>query len=176
MILAERAIEQAESEAPTRGAKLTPLEVEVVDLFVQVSRLLGQPPSLGEIYGLLFISPRPLSMDDLVARLGLSKGAASQGLKFLRNLGAVRTVYVTGDRRAHYTAVAELRNLAASFLRERVEPHLASGQERIARLVALLRTLPPDQREHAQRRINLLRSWRDNTRRVLPVVLRVLAH
>lgn len=175
-MLAERTIDRTEADIAPRRANLTPLEVEVVDLFVQVSRLLGQPPSLGEIYGLLFISPRPLAMDDLVARLGLSKGAASQGLKFLRSLGAVRPVYVGGDRRAHYAAVAELRNLAASFLRERVEPHLENGQERVARLAALVKELPADQRAYAQQRVNLLRSWRDNTRRVLPVVLRVLAH
>src|SRR2546421_3286977 len=91
-------------------AHLSPLETEVIDLFVQLSRLLGQPRSLAEIYGLLFISAQPLAMDDLIERLGMSKGSASQGLKFLHNLGAVRTVYVPGDRRTHYEAVAELRN------------------------------------------------------------------
>src|SRR5436853_1761730 len=109
------------SEKPASGlapASLSPLETEIIDLFVQVSRLLGQPRSLAEIYGLLFISARPLAMDDLIERLRLSKGSASQGLKFLRNTGAVRTVYVAGDRRAHYEAVAELRNLSRRFLRE----------------------------------------------------------
>jgi HTH-type transcriptional regulator, glycine betaine synthesis regulator len=70
------------------------LEVEIIDFFVQLSRLLGQPQSLAEIYGLLFISARPLAMDDLVERLHLSKGSTSQGLKLLRNIGAVKMVYV----------------------------------------------------------------------------------
>jgi HTH-type transcriptional regulator, glycine betaine synthesis regulator len=153
---------------------LRPLEVEVVDLFVQLSRVLGQAPSLGEIYGLLFISPRPLAMDDLMERLRLSKGSASQGLKFLRNLGAVRPVYMPGDRRVHYEAVAELRNLAGSFLREKIEPHLGNGVERLGRLTALLKDLPSEQREHATRRINILRSWRKNAGRVLPLALKLL--
>src|SRR5262245_15236674 len=89
---------------PALSAPLTPLETEIIDLFVQLSRLLGQPRSLAEIYGLLFISAQPLSMDDLIARLQLSKGSASQGLKFLRALGAVRMVYIAGDRRVHYEA------------------------------------------------------------------------
>src|SRR5437899_9064034 len=108
------------ARGPGSAAPLSPLETEIIDLFVQVSRLLGQPRSLAEIYGLLFISARPLAMDDLIGRLQLSKGSASQGLKFLRNLGAVRTVYVAGDRRVHYQAVAELRNLVARFLREQI--------------------------------------------------------
>src|SRR2546425_4179831 len=86
---------------------LSALETEIIDLFVQVSRMLGQPRSLAEIYGLLFISARPLAMDDLIERLRMSKGSASQGLKFLRNVGAVKMVYVPGDRRVHYEAVAE---------------------------------------------------------------------
>src|SRR5881392_2903241 len=83
----------------TDPAGLNPLETEIIDFFVQLSRLLGQPRSLAEIYGLLFISARPLSMDDLIERLQLSKGSASQGLKFLHSLGAIHMVYVPGDRR-----------------------------------------------------------------------------
>ncbi len=44
-------------------------------------------------------------MDDLIERLNLSKGSASQGLKYLQDLGAVRAVYAGGDRRTHYEAV-----------------------------------------------------------------------
>ncbi len=158
----------------SRSEGLHPLEVEVVDIFVQLSRVLGQAPSLGEIYGLLFISARPLAMDDLMERLRLSKGSASQGLKLLRNLGAVRPVYRAGDRRVHYEAVAQLRHLAGSFLREQIEPHVGNGVERLGRLTALLKDLPPEQREHATERINILRSWSKNAGRVLPLVLRLL--
>src|SRR5580658_8637602 len=102
------------------GTELEPVEVEVIHLFVQFARALGQPRSVAEIYGLLFVSPRPLAMDTLIERLNLSKGSASQGLKYLQDLGGVRTVYVAGDRRTHYEAVAELRNLAGRFLRQQV--------------------------------------------------------
>jgi DNA-binding transcriptional regulator GbsR (MarR family) len=64
-------------------------------------------------------------MDDLTERLDLSKGSANQGLKFTRNLGAVRTIAVPGDRRVHYEAVAASR----SITRDRIEPHLGEGEE-----------------------------------------------
>jgi len=48
-------------------ARLEPVEVEVIHLFVQFSRALGQPRSVAEIYGLLFASAAPLTMDDLIA-------------------------------------------------------------------------------------------------------------
>jgi hypothetical protein len=62
------------------GAKpLNPVEVEAMHLFVQLSRALGQPPSVAEIYGLLFVSPKPLNQDEMINRINLSKGSASQG-------------------------------------------------------------------------------------------------
>jgi DNA-binding transcriptional ArsR family regulator len=107
-------------EVATNGsaARLEPVEVEVIHLFVQFSRALGQPRSVAEIYGLLFVSHKPLAMDDLIERLNLSKGSASQGLKYLQDLGAVRALYAGGDRRTHYEAVTELRNMAGRFLRQ----------------------------------------------------------
>ena len=35
-------------------SRLNPVEVEVIHLFVQFARALGQPRSVAEIYGLLF--------------------------------------------------------------------------------------------------------------------------
>ena len=138
------------------------------------ARLLGQPRSLGEIYGLLFISARPLAMDDLIERLQLSKGSASQGLKFLRNIGAVRMVYVAGERRVHYEAVAELRNLATRFLRDQIVPHLDNGQARLERIAEMVKQLPPEERGRINGRVKMLQSWGRNGRRFLPLVVKIL--
>src|SRR5882672_1181916 len=115
-------------------SQLKPVEVEVIHLFVQFARALGQPRSVAEIYGLLFASEKPLAMDTLIERLNLSKGSASQGLKYLQDLGAVRTVYVAGDRRTHYEAVAELRNLAGRFLRKEILTHFEDSESRLERI------------------------------------------
>ena len=64
------------------------LEIESIDFFVRLMGLLGLPRSVGEIYGLLYFSPHPLPMDQIVSRLGISIGSASQGLKTLRSLKA----------------------------------------------------------------------------------------
>jgi len=159
---------------PTPSIPLNPLEVEIIDLFVQVSRVLGQPRSLAEIYGLLFISAQPLAMDDLIERLRLSKGSASQGLKFLRNLGAVKMVYVPGDRRVHYEAVAELRNLLTRFLRDQIVPQLETGQARLERIADMMKQLPPDQRARLNDRVTMLQSWGKRGRRFLPMVVKLM--
>jgi DNA-binding transcriptional regulator GbsR (MarR family) len=158
------------------ATQLTPLETEIIDFFVQLSRVLGQPRSLAEIYGLLFISGRPLAMDDLIERLQLSKGSASQGLKFLCSIGAARTVYVAGERRTHYEAVAELRNLATRFLRDQIVPHLDNGQARLERIADMVRQLPLAERARINGRVKMLQSWERQGRRFLPLVVKILGH
>jgi DNA-binding transcriptional regulator GbsR (MarR family) len=172
------ALEEKQPGKPVKrggsAVRLSPLETEIIAFFVQLSRLLGQPRSLAELYGLLFISGRPLAMDDLIERLQLSKGSASQGLKFLRNIGAVRMVYVGGERRVHYEAVAELRNLATRFLCDQIVPHLDNGQARLERIVDMVKQLPSEQRARINGRVKMLQSWERNGRRFLPLVAKIL--
>jgi len=153
---------------------LSPVESEVIQLFVQFSRAVGQPRSIAEIYGLLFVSHRALTLDDLVERLQLSKGSASQGLKYLRELGAVRPVEMANARRVHYEAVAELRNLAGSFLHQQVSTHLSDSSVRLERIAAQAQTLTGEARKHAVARVKLLQSWEKNGRRILPFLLKML--
>ncbi len=165
---------QKTSVGSSASPKLNLAEAEMVELFVNLSKVLGQPKSIAEIYGVLFVSEQPLNMEDLMDRLLLSKGSASQGLKYLRALGAVKSVYVPGDRRDHYVAVAELRELLNRLLRDHVAPHLDSGLQRLDHIEGLVEELPSEDKDRFLRRINLLRSWAKNGKQFLPIVVKVL--
>lgn len=162
----------ARERKPEAPVPLTPLEVAVIDLFQGALRMLGLPKSIGEIYGLLFASPRPLPLDELVQRLRISKGSASQGLKVLRAVGAVKATYVAGDRRDHYAAEVELKRLAIGFIREQVEPRLESGETKLARIQELVRGMPaeePDAEFYRDRAVRLA-SWHGRARGILPLL------
>jgi DNA-binding transcriptional regulator GbsR (MarR family) len=167
-------VEESLIETNPSFARLTPVEIEVIGLFVQFSRALGQPRSIAEIYGMLFVSHQALSLDDLVERLQLSRGSASQGLKYLRELGAVRVVDLPESRRVHYEAVAELRNLAGSFLHQQVELYLSDSEARLERIARHSQDLTGAARKHALARVKLLQSWEANGRQVLPHILKIL--
>jgi DNA-binding transcriptional regulator GbsR (MarR family) len=153
---------------------LEQVEVETINLFVQFSRALGQPRSYAEIYGLLYLSQQPLPMDALIERLHMSKGSASQGLKYLEDLGAVRAVYLAGERRTHYEAVAELRNLAGRFLGQQIMPFFDDSSTRMDHMMAHAQKLSGARRKHVIARIKMLRSWERNARRLLPFILTIL--
>ena len=174
----EVGVSAASAASATSGeVALSPLEVEVIDLFVSAVRVMGIPKSVGEIYGLLFVAPEPLplSLDVLVERLKISKGSASQGLRFLRNLGAVRAVYVAGSRRDHFAAETELKRLASGFIKGELQPHIEGGEIRLERLDDLAGNLGENVDEKFYReRVGKLRNWHQQARRVLPWILKFL--
>jgi len=168
-------VELPSPEAETEKNGLNSLQAQVVEFFVDGVRVLGLPRSLGEIYGLLYISPDPLSLDDLVRLLDISKGSASQGLKTLRSLGAVRETDGNGERRTYYEPAIELKRLVGGFIREQVRPHLDSGKTKLERLqdTASL-TADPVEREFFNDRIDRLEAWMKRGGQVLPVLQRIL--
>ncbi len=155
--------------------ELDPLERQVVDFFVDGVRVLGLPRSIGEIYGLLFISQDALSLDDLVRRLQISKGSASQGLRTLKGLGAVRETNGGADRRTYYQPAIELKRLAGGFIREQIRPHLESGKTKITRLAETAREIDdPARRKFLNERVERLETWMRSGGRVLPVLQKIL--
>jgi HTH-type transcriptional regulator, glycine betaine synthesis regulator len=157
--------------------ELDPLERQVVAVFVDGVRVLGLPRSIGEIYGLLFISRSPLSLDDLVHRLKISKGSASQGLRMLKSLGAVREASGTGgaERRTYYEPAVELKRLVGGFIREQIRPHLDSGKTKINHLAETARDVEdPEHRRFLCDRVERLEQWMSSGGRVLPLLQKIL--
>lgn len=159
-------------ESETTG--LSELEVEAIEMFINFLRLIGLPKSVGEIYGLLFVAPRPLAMDQIMERLDISLGAASQGLKLLRSFGAVRVVYERGDRRDHYVADLELSRFATVFIKEELQPRMEMAAERIRRMEESLAQLPAKERRVTEQRIERLKHWIDKGQKIIPWLVRFM--
>lgn len=164
----------SELVATEEDVALGELEVEAIEMFINFLRLIGLPKSVGEIYGLLFVAPRPMAMDQIMERLNISIGAASQGLKLLRSFGAVRVVYERGDRRDHYVADLELSRFATAFINDELKPRMEMAAERIKRMEAALEDLPPQQRRATEERIERLKHWLDKGRKILPWLIRFM--
>lgn len=156
---------------------LSALEVAVIDFFVSIVRVVGIPKSVAELYGLLYVAPQPLPLDTLMQRLRMSKGSASQGIRLLRSFGAVRSVYVPGERRDHFTAEVELKRLTAGFIREEIQPRLIQGQEKLDHLNDLYESSRPMGADAAfyDERVQRLGTWSRRSREVLPLLGEILS-
>lgn len=148
--------------------------ISMIELFVGGAQLIGLPKSVGQIYGYLYSAVKPTTMDQLISELGISKGSASQGLKFLRQFGAIKTQLVIGDRRDNFVAEVKSKKLMGGFIREKLIPALDEGEERIGFVKRLLAAdgLLEDQLHKDQ--VAKLETWNKKLRMALPVIQKVL--
>ena len=146
-------------------------ESAVIDLFLNAANSFGLPKSYGQIYGLLFCRDQALSMDEVMDLLQISKGSASQGLRALRQLGAVSSTFAPGDRKERFVAEIRLRKLVSGFLREQADPHLEKGMSRLKQIEELLEGAgSKDSQIRGTRRHEILSVWHRQMSRLLPWV------
>jgi DNA-binding transcriptional regulator GbsR (MarR family) len=158
-----------------RAPDVVAFEVALVDFFVRGAELLGVPRSVAAIYGIVFASPAPLCFADIEARLDISKGSISQGLRVLREIGAIRVVEGNDSRRDYFAPDLELRKLVVRFLDERLNRQLADGSERLKHLSRAVPASGAADHDTLRERIRQLKNWHDKTRAVVPVIKTFLA-
>ena len=161
----------SDSNNKSEGETLWEWECAVIDLFLNAAHSFGLPKSYGQIYGLLFCRDQPLAMDEVMFLLKISKGSASQGLRALRQLGAVSSSFSPGDRKERFYAEIRLRKLVGGFLREQADPHLDKGVARLKHLKELLGLVDDkDSLKRGIRRHDILSVWHKQMSRLLPWV------
>ncbi|GAJ04544.1 unnamed protein product, partial [marine sediment metagenome] len=88
------------------------------DSFVEgtgyLSSTVGLNRAIGQLYAILFLSSKPLCLDDMAGALRISKGNASVNIRELEKLGVVRKVWVKGSRKDFYQAELDLEKLIKS--------------------------------------------------------------
>ena len=81
--------------------------------------LWGINKAMAQIQALLFISTKPLSMEDVMAELKISRGNTSMNLRQLMDWGIVTKVLVSGERKEFFTTEKDVQELARIVAKER---------------------------------------------------------
>jgi HTH-type transcriptional regulator, glycine betaine synthesis regulator len=161
--------------APEGGNPADVVESGIISVFGDGARMLGLPPSVGMIYGLFFASQGPLSLDDVAGRLGISRGSASQGLRLLRQFGALREVDFGPGRREFFAADVELKKIVGGFTRSQLLPQLGTSRRSTDELAARCGTIAdPAQRAFLAERLAKLTKWQTRARQALALMERFL--
>lgn len=98
---------------------LTKIKKDFTEGLSQISRFWGFPKGMGAIFAVLYLAPAPLSLDEIVAETGLTKGAISTEIRALARMGLVHRSAKLGDRKDYYTAEADFYAAIRSILQER---------------------------------------------------------
>lgn len=128
----------------------TPL-LKVADAVGGLIEFWGFKRAMGRIWGLLYLSPQPLSAQDLGDRLTMSAGAVSMSLAELVKWGVVKKAWRPGDRKDYYEPETSIWKMVSRVFREReltqVRQLIEDLDGALKAIAQALRTSRPDEKK-----------------------------
>lgn len=94
--------------------------------------------TVAQIHALLYLSPNPLTAEEIADTLSVARSNVSNSLRELQSWGLVKVVHVLGDRRDHFESMKDVWQMFQNVLDERkrreFDPTLALLKETMAEL------------------------------------------
>ena len=117
---------------------LTPVMKKIILHWGEMGSSWGINRTVAQIYALLYLSPDPLTADEISAQLTIARSTVSTGLHELQSWGVVKVLHVLGDRRDHFTTMNDIWEIFRVILDERkrreIDPTLVVLQESMQEL------------------------------------------
>src|SRR4051812_15029807 len=108
---------------------LSSAEASVSDVVGRLMEFWGFKRNMGRVWAVLYLSPEPMSAEDLRHALQLSSGAVSMTLNELSRWGVVRKVWVQGERKDFYAAEVQLWRMISRVFSEREKTEIVMAVE-----------------------------------------------
>jgi DNA-binding transcriptional regulator GbsR (MarR family) len=155
--------------------KSTPSHDELIDLAGQMAEMFSFNRSIGQIFGCLYLSPGPLSLEEIAVRCQMSKGNASIHLRTLHGWGAVHLASKLGTRKDYYRAETDLVDLASRRIQEGAKKRMVFVRQKIN----MLKSEPhfagdPQQQAHWTQRLEEIERIVTKAEKAYPFLLKYL--
>jgi DNA-binding transcriptional regulator GbsR (MarR family) len=109
--------------------QLTPLMERYVLHWGEMGTRWGVNRTVAQLHALLYLSPTPLTADEIAATLTVARSNVSTSLKELQSWGLVTVTHVMGDRRDRFTTKGDTWTMLTTIMEERkrreLEPTLS---------------------------------------------------
>ena len=79
---------------------------------------------MAQIHALLLVSPDPLTQDDIMEELNISRGNTNMNIRELINWGLVERVILPGERKEFFTAEKDIWKVVRQIIKERKKREL----------------------------------------------------
>jgi len=165
--------------APASTPVLSKTRLDMIEVGGRVFQLLGLPRTAGQIYGLLYLSPTPLTLDEIAELLAIGKSTAGSGSRQLVQFKVIRVVWVHGERRDRYEVDPDLGNLLRAGYSDYIKPRLATSQKRLANMFTSLEkelaegVVSRKEFEHCVERIKVLEDIQQKIQALIPLAEKV---
>jgi DNA-binding transcriptional regulator GbsR (MarR family) len=133
--------------------KLTEAKQQFIQSWGVLGSQWGINRTMAQVHALLLISCKPLSTDDIMEELSISRGNANMNVRDLMNWGLVDKVIVPGDRKEYFNAEKDIWKVATRIMYQRKKRELDSmikvlgqikeidGDKRNAEMKAFIETI-----------------------------------
>jgi len=106
----------------------------------------GLNKTMAQIHALLMISTKPLSTEEIMQELSISRGNANMNIRALLDWGIVSRILVPGERKEYFKSEKDVWNLARQVARERRKREL----EPILKVLREVSDVPSDGTEETK--------------------------
>ena len=98
---------------------LTPVMQKFILHWGEMGTRWGINRTVAQVHALLFISPKPLTAEEIMETLSVARSNVSTSLRELQNWGIIKMVHEMGDRREHFESLKDVWELFKLILTER---------------------------------------------------------
>lgn len=99
--------------------KLTPAVEKYVLHWGEMGTRWGTNRTVAQIHALLYLSPKPLTADDIVETLSIARSNVSTSIRELQSFGLVKMTHIMGDRRDYFEAISDVWELFTIIMEQR---------------------------------------------------------
>ncbi|MBI3719296.1 MAG: MarR family transcriptional regulator [Sphingobacteriales bacterium] len=104
--------------------KLTEAKKQFISSWGAFGTHWGINKTMAQIHALLMISPDPVTQDDIMDELSISRGNVNMNIRDLINWGLVDRVIIPGERKEFFTAEKDIWKVATQIIKERKKREL----------------------------------------------------
>ena len=154
--------------------ELNEIKAEFTQGLSQISQFWGLPKSMGAIFAVLYLSPTEITLDELVAETGFTKGAISTSVRTLARMGLVHRQTKLGDRKDYYVAESDFYKVVRSILKGRENSEFSRAIDSVGQTLVNLQASPKQVRsaewDFAENRVSEMKSFFDNLDHLVRVI------
>src|SRR6185295_5510640 len=114
--------------------KLTEAKQQFISSWGAFGTNWGINRTMAQIHALLLVTADPLTQDDIMEQLTISRGNTNMNIRELINWGLVDRVLVTGERKEFFTAEKDIWKVVKQIVKERKKRELEPMLQLLDRL------------------------------------------
>lgn len=99
--------------------KLSEAKLKFIDSWGSFGSHWGINRTMAQIHALLLVSPDPLSQDDIMEQLSVSRGNVNMNTRELIDWGLVTRTSIPGERKEFFVAEKDIWKVATTIIKER---------------------------------------------------------